>query len=423
MKRLQTVDERRAVSRGQIFAWTLFDFANTGFSVMIVTLGYALYFRQVVAGSDRYWGIAVSLSMLICALLAPPLGAIADATRGRKRFLLGFTLLSVLATAALYWVEAGMIFWGITLFVIANVGFESGIVFYDALLPSLAPPTATGRVSGYGYAMGYFGSLAILALCFPLIQGGVIPENLDKFRLAFPITAAFFFVFALPLFLFVREPLSTVRPSSSFKQVVRSGFQRAWRTLRTLPRFPNLSRFLLAFFFYNDAILTVISFSAIFAQTTLGFSTKEVVVFFLVVQTAAILGSVLFGILTDKYGPKRTILLSLLLWFVVVAVVFTVVSKWGFWAAGLLAGGAIGGTQSASRSLMVLLTPKERAAEFFGFFDGFFGKASAILGPVVFGVLSDVLNQRLAILSLAVFFLAGALLLAGVRETVEATAP
>ena len=416
------MDERRAVSRGQIFAWTLFDFANTGFSVMIVTLGYALYFRQVVAGSDRYWGIAVSLSMLICALLAPPLGAIADATRGRKRFLLGFTLLSVLATAALYWVEAGMIFWGIALFVIANVGFESGIVFYDALLPSLAPPTATGRVSGYGYAMGYLGSLAILALCFPLLQGGVVPANLDNFRLAFPITAAFFFIFALPLFLFVREPLSIAQPSSSFKQVVQSGFQRAWRTLQALPRFPNLSRFLLAFFFYNDAILTVISFSAIFAQTTLGFSTEEVVVFFLVVQTAAILGSVLFGILTDKYGPKRTILLSLLLWFVVVAVVFAVVSKWGFWTAGLLAGGAIGGTQSASRSLMVLLTPKERAAEFFGFFDGFFGKASAVLGPVIFGILSDVLNQRLAILSLAVFFLAGALLLSGVRETIETAA-
>ncbi len=391
-------------SRGQIFAWTLFDFANTGFSVMIVTLGYAIYFRQIVAGSDFYWGIAVSASMLICAFLAPPLGAVADATRGRKRFLLAFTLLSIFATAALYWIEAGMILPGIVLFILANVGFESGIVFYDALLPALATPTATGRVSGYGYAMGYLGSLAILALCFPLIRDGLTPENLENFRLSFPITAAFFFLFSLPLFLFVPEPKIG---SVAFTHYFREGFRRAWHTLRSLPQFPNLRRFLIAFFLYNDAILTIIAFSAIFAQTTLGLSAEEIILFFITIQTAAILGSILFGILTDKYGPKRTIQLSLAIWLLVLGIVFLTSSKWEFSLAGLFAGAAIGGTQSASRSLMVYLTPRERSAEFFGFFDGFFGKASAIFGPLTFGFLSDWLGQRWAILSLAAFFLLG----------------
>lgn len=398
----------RQRGRFQIFSWTLFDFANTGFSVMIVTLGYALYFRQVVAQSDFHWGLAVSISMLLCAVLAPPLGAAADATNGRKQFLLAFTLLSVVSTALLYFVEPGMVLLGMFLFILANVGFESGIVFYDALLPFLTSSRAVGRVSGYGYAMGYLGSLAILSICFPLIKGGLIPENLPNYRLAFPVTAVFFLTFSLPLFLFVREERSNRRIRTGY---LRLGFRRAWRTLKSLPKLPRLQTFLLAFFLYNDAILTIISFSAIIAQVRFGFTTEEVIVFFLTVQTAAIAGSVVLGILTDKFGPKRIIQFSLLVWIAIVVAVLFIATKGAFYGVGFLAGAFIGGTQSASRSLMAMLTPAERSAEFFGFFDGFFGKASAIIGPFLFGLLSDVFHQDVAIASLIFFFLAGFLLI------------
>jgi UMF1 family MFS transporter len=391
-------------SIGRIFAWTLFDFANTGFSVMIVTFGYALYFQSVVAwGNDFYWGLAVSLSMMICAVIAPPLGAAADASNGKKQLLLWFTVVAVAATAALWFVQPGMIVLGTVLFVIANVGFEGGIVFYDALLPQIAKQSSIGRVSGYGYAMGYLGALAILVVCLPLLSGGFEPANLPNIRLSFVVTAAFFLVFALPLFLVVPEQRTHERP----KRYVREGFRRSFATLAHIRQYPTIARFLLAFFLYNDALLTVVSFASIYAKTTLQFSISELIVFFITVQSSAILGSVVFGVVTDKIGARRTILITLVLWIGVVLAAYFATSKEVFYGVGLMAGVAIGSCSSASRSFMARLVPKERATEFFGFYDGFFGKASAVLGPVVFGGLSAAFGQRVAVVMLSVFFVAG----------------
>jgi MFS transporter, UMF1 family len=377
---------------------------------MIVTFGYALYFQTVVAaGSDFAWGVAVSLSMLVCAVIAPPLGAAADANNGRKQFLLWFTLVSIAATVGLYWVEAGMVVLGTALFVVANVGFEGGIVFYDALLPQITSRTSIGRVSGYGYAMGYLGALAILVLCLPLLSGGLGAENLPLFRVSFLVTAGFFLVFALPLFFIVPEARieSELRP----KRYIREGFRRSLATLRSIRQYPAVARFLLAFFVYNDAILTVVSFASIYAKTTLHFSITELIMFFITVQTSAILGSLVFGVITDKLGARRTILATLLLWIVVCGAAYAATSKELFYGVGLLAGVAIGSCSSASRSYMARLVPAERATEFFGFYDGFFGKASAIVGPIVFGVLSSALGQRWAVVALSAFFVVGFALL------------
>ncbi|MBZ0198810.1 MAG: MFS transporter, partial [Ignavibacteriaceae bacterium] len=165
-------------NKREIFTWTLFDFANTSFSIIVVTFVYAIYFKKTVANNlpigDLYWSIGTSTAMLVTALIAPILGAIADYSAGKKRFLLFFTLLCISATSLLYFVGPGQIFWGIFLFVIANIGFEAGLVFYDAFLPEITVPKNYGRVSGYGFAMGYLGSLATLALIFPLIQNDLI---------------------------------------------------------------------------------------------------------------------------------------------------------------------------------------------------------------------------------------------------------
>lgn len=412
--------ETAPATRGQIFSWTLFDFANTAFSVVVVTVIFSRYFTNHVAGGQRWlWGLAVSLSMIFAAALSPPLGAIADFSRGRKRFLLLFTVASVVCTSLLYFVQEGMVFLGIVLFVVANIGFEGGLVFYDAFLPGLTGKTSYGRVSGYGFAMGYLGALAILLLTMLVLPAPSHHDYLHYVRLTFLLAAAFFLVFSIPMFLFVHEPpLPQARPPSLF----RAGLSRAAHTMRALfieRQHPAVGRFLLSFFIYNDGILTVIAFAAIFAETTLKMSDSGIIAFFAIVQTSAILGSVVFGVITDKIGPKRTITITLLVWIAIVIGAYFVRSVELFYVVALTAGIAIGSSQSASRSLMALLTPKQREAEFFGFYDGLCGKASAVIGPLTYGIVADLTNERIAALTIGLFFLTGLLLLQGVREPVR----
>jgi len=404
-------------SRGKIFAWTLFDFANTAYSVIIVTVIYSTYFTTQVAGGDELlWGLTVSLSMILAAAIAPPLGAAADYSRNKKRFLLLFTLVSILSTALMFFVQPGMILPGMVLFIIANVGFEGGIVFYDAFLPGITSRRSYGRVSGYGFAMGYLGALAVLLVVSLMLPDALDPDYFFYIRFSFVIAAAFFLVFSIPMFIWVPEPVSVKEKP---RAVIRIGFQQSARTFRALfieRKHPSIARFLIAFFIYNDAILTVIFFAAIFAKGVLHMSDKETIGFFAVVQTSAVIGSFLFGFLTDKIGPKKTISITLLMWLSITVGAYFVTTVAAFYVVALGAGAAIGSSQSASRSLMALLTPREREAEFFGFYDGLCGKASAVVGPFVYGVIARLTNQRLAVLFISLFFLAGLILLQGVAE-------
>lgn len=411
-----TVESDRPASRGQIFSWTLFDFANTAFYVLILTVGYPLYFKKiVVAGSDygdALWGFAFSISMLIVAILSPVLGAVADYGAGKKRFLGIFTALCIVATAGLFFVEASMIFWGMFLLILANVGFEAGLVFYDAFLPEITTERSYGRVSGYGFAVGYVGSLVTLLVALPLYQGGFETDNLLNIRSSFLIAAGFFLVFAAPLFFVLPDR----QRFASFKlDFVMIGFKRILGTFRQFSRYRNIARFLLSYFIYIDAINTIIIFSSIFADETLHLGIDEIIVFFLIVQTSAIVGSVLFGFLADTLGHKQTLTLSLLLWVVIVVVAYFTTDKMTFYVVGGLAGIALGSAQSSSRSLMSTLVPEEKKTEFFGFYS-FFGKASAIIGPALFGILSSNFNQRIAILAIGLLLLVGLLLLQRVES-------
>lgn len=395
--------------RAQVFVWSLFDFANTSFSVLIVAVGFSLYFKQIVVGGagkgDFFWGLAVSISMFLTALIAPVLGAASDFSRQRKRYLLIFTLASVLCSALLYFVDAGMVLAGMILFIIANVGFEGGIVFYNAFMPQLAPKEEYGRISGYGFAMGYVGSLVSLLIAIPLFAGGFAPENLGNVKLSFVLAASMFLVFSLPLFVFLKDRKAPeARPAS----YIREGYERVIRTIRHVRSYKEIATFLLAFFLYNDGILTVISFASIFAEDTLKFSLQEILLLFAAVQASAIVGSLVFGWLTDRIGPKNTIVITLMSWLGVVVGAYFVETKEIFYLIGVVAGASMGGSQSASRSLMALLTPPEREAEFFGFYDGFCGKASAVIGTFIFGVLSWVTgSQRVSVVSVGLFFVLG----------------
>jgi UMF1 family MFS transporter len=401
----------------RIFNWTLFDFANTAFSVIIVTVIYSRYFTNHVAGGQRWlWGLAVSISMLLTAVLSPPLGAIADSTNRRKLYLIFFTAASVLCTSCLYFVGEGMILMGMLLFIIANIGFEGGIVFYDAFLPTITSRKSYGRVSGYGFAMGYLGALAVLLIIYFTLPPSADPDYFFYVRLSFVIAALFFMVFSLPLFLTSIEPHDTPKRAEAY---FTGGFRQAKKTLIALfkdRQFMHLGRFLAAFFIYNNGISTVIVFASLFAADTLHLSDSNIIGFFAVVQTSAIVGSLFFGILTDKIGPKATISITLILWIGIITGAYFVQTVTWFYVIGLSAGIAMGSSQSASRSLMALLTPKDRGAEFFGFYNGFCGKASATIGPLVYGIVADLTTERISIAVIGIYFLLGLMVLRGVEE-------
>jgi len=390
-----------------------------------------VYFKEVISLAkpvgDLYWSIGISVSMIITAIISPVLGAIADFSAGKKRFLLFFTLLSISATALLFFIGEGMIFWGLILFIAANIGFEAGLVFYDAFLPEITTAKNYGRVSGYGFAMGYLGSLVILAICLPFIKAEMIRET-------FPLSAGFFLLFSLPLFFWLKDSRKNRKQEESY---IKIGFNRVAYTLKHLKNYKNLALFLASFFLYIEGVNTVIFFSGNYARTTLKFSFEELIIFFLIVQTTAILGSVVFGIIGDSIGQKKAISISLFIWIFTVIFAFATsttdnffveklssifnsqpkdIQRNSFYIVGLIAGSVMGATQSTSRSLMSKLTPIEKRTEFFGFYS-FFGKSSAIVGPLAFGLVSFITeSQSFAILTLIVFFIAGVWLLQYVKD-------
>lgn len=387
---------------------------------MMVTFAFPLYFKNVICGGEAYgdalWGASISVSMLLVAVVSPVLGASADYSGRRKRFLFSFTILSVAATALLSFAGPGMAVYAILLFVLANIGFEGGLVFYDSYLKEITSEKSIGRLSGYGFAMGYLGALSILLLMRPLLEGGISALNASNVQMSFLLSALFFALFAAPIFLVFRDENKRVGSILSVEAVLRS-LREVRHTVTHIMNYPDLSRFLLAYFFYNDAILTVIAFSSIYAQNTLHFTTSELIVFFMLVQTTAIAGSVIFGFVTDKIGPKRTIVITLCIWIAVVLGAIVLEGKESFFMVGMLAGMSMGSSQAASRSMMARLTPSTHVTEFFGFYDGTFGKASAVAGPLVFGLVSSGAgSQKAALASLLVFFVAGMVLLTRVRS-------
>jgi UMF1 family MFS transporter len=408
----------RAVSlrapRREVAAWCLYDFADSSFTTLIVTLSYALYFRGVVAAdlgakASTYWGASIAASMAIVALLAPLLGAAAD-YGGRKKFFLALCAgTTITFTALLRLVGPGDVALGAGLFVLANVGYEAAHTFYNGFLPEIASDEEMGRVSGLGWSVGYFGGLAALVVSLPLTLAGFGPENIDRYRWTFPIVALFYLVFALPIFLVLRE--RAPRRPMRFSAMVAEGTVRLSGTLRSVRHYPDLLKFLLAFLIYNDGVMTVIAFAAIYAQNVIGFTMQQVISLFVVTQFTAAGGAFVAGVMADRIGPRRTILITLLMWIAVVIGAYLSRTVTQFFIVSVGASIGMGSTQTASRSLMGLLVPPGRSAEFFGFY-GLTGKVSAILGPLAFGAVAGYAgSERPAVLSVIPFYIVGVLLL------------
>jgi len=407
-------------NKSQVFIWSLFDFANSFYAVVIVAFVFAVYFTDVIAekhpAADLYWSLGINISMLISAVLNPICGALADYTSNKKKFLFYFTLLAVIPTALMYFTGSGTILFGLTLFVISNIGFQTGLTFYDAFISDMVEEKYYNQVSAFGYAIGYAGSIAGVVMVFPLK---------DNPNLLFLLTAICFLVFSLPLFAFLRE--KRIHKDYAKVNYIRYGFKKVIDTLKHINQYKNLRNFLIAFFLYIDAVNTIIFFSGIYARTTLGFSMTELAIFFLIVQITAMLGSFLFGYIGDKFGILRSIFVTLVFWTAITFFIFFFVDKDSsivisglrihyFFIVGGFAGTFLGSTQSLSRALMTKLTPFEIKTEFFGFY-ALFDKTSTLLGPLTFGMVSWLTgSQNFAVLSIGVFFLSGMLLLRRVKE-------
>lgn len=399
-----------------IFQWSLFDFANSIYATIIASLVFPVYFKTVVCEDqpigDFYLSVGINIAMVSSAILNPICGAVSDHASSKKRFLFFFTALSVVFSALLFFAAKGTIFIAVAFFALSNIGFQTGMAFYDAFIPEIAVESEYNRVSGIGYGVGYLGSIAALALTMALKSNP---------PLLFVACAVGFALFSVPLFLFLPERrFERPRPPEGY---ARYGIAKVMKTLRGLNRHPDLRNYLIAFFFYIDAVETIIVFASVYATSTLHFSMTELVALFAVVQITAMLGSFVFGAIGERIGLVRSLFINILCWLGITLAVFFTADKTTFFVVGALAGTFLGSTQSVSRALMAKLMPFEMRAELFGFY-ALMDKTSTIVGPLTFGLVSWLTgSERLAILSMSALFLTGFVLLFRVHERPTTDAP
>jgi UMF1 family MFS transporter len=397
------------VRKREIFGWAMFDFANSSYTTLIVTVAFSVYFTKLVAAGPRadfLWGIGIFLSNAMVVLTAPVLGSIADEGGRKKMFLFATYALCVSGTLALYWVLPGMIGLGMGLFVISNIGYSLGENLCGAFLPEISTPATIGRISGFGWGLGYLGGLGCLLLAKPLLTGGFELGNLASLRRVWLMTGVFFLVGALPTFLFLRERAPR-HPLGSVNAAVGAAWRRLRTTARSIAHFRQLARFLTVFFVFSCGLTAVIAYAAVYAERTVGFSPGDLVLLFILLQLTSTAGAVGFGFLQDRLGASRTIVVTLVLWLLVCVATAAIQTATQFWAVALFAGLGIGSLQSASRGLVGLLSPVSKAGEFFGFW-GLAGKAAYAVGPITFGLVSSASgSQRAAVVAVAGFFLAG----------------
>ena len=404
----------------------MYDFANQPYTTLVITFIYSTYFAKVIASDVEMgtilWSRAMTITALVVAFLSPIMGAIADKTGHRKSFLIFWTYVCIVGSFGLYYPLPGEIYKALFWVVISNIGFEMGGVFCNAYLPDIAPKDKIGRISGYGWSLGYLGGLIALGVGYVLL---VSPENPmfgfskelgENIRATNLMVAIWFVIFSIPVFMGLGGTTKINKTYS--KNIWSDSFEEIKSTFANIKKYKELVKFLIARIFYNDGLITIIAFGGIYAAGTFNFTFEDIFLFGIVLNITAGLGAFALGFLDDMIGGKKTVQVSNVgLIFACLLAVFTK-SITVFWFSGILIGIFMGSNQAASRSLMARFIPENKENEFFGFF-AFTGKATAFLGPLLLGIVTQVFNsQRHGIFVVVVLLLTGFLLMSRVNEKV-----
>lgn len=446
------------------WSWALYDFANTIFSMNIATLYFAVWLVSDLHGSNTDVALGNGLASIMVMLSIPVLGAISDVTRQRKPWVVGFTLVAVIATAAIgavgqhfiplvgdsvlspapmtnYVISGAPLFFVITAFVVANYAYQGALPFYNAMMPELAPPDKWGRLSGLGALLGYIGSILGVLMIKPFFDGtlpliGQLPTGFTHtLRMIFPFahsggrvatfapTALLYLLFSIPLFVFCRDHFpSRVRQRIPWKEA----FHDVAHTVRESRKYPGTMRFIIASFVYQDAMGTIISFMALYAVVAMGFKQGTETTLFVVLTIPAVFGAWLWGRLTDRIGPRKTLLIVISAWIVLLVAMIVAPSRQAFWIVGAMIGFIYGGVNVAERPMLLRLIPDEEAGRFFGLMV-LSARAAAIVGPLVWAFAVDGLMPtfgkgiayRAGVGTVAVAMCVALLIMRGVPETFQ----
>ena len=412
------------MNRLKIISWCFYDFGNSAFTTLVVTFIYSTYFTKSIAENEIdgtfLWSNGIAVSAIIVALFSPLLGAIADKAGYRKQLLVITTLSSILATTLLFFPHEGQVLFSLALFVIANVNFELGSVFYNSYLPEIANKEKIGRISGYGWGLGYCGGLICMLIAMLVFISpndpwfGFSKDTGSNIRATNLLVGIWFLLFSLPAIFFLDD--NRVFERKNFFSLLSTSIEELKTTFNEIRNYKNTVRFLIARLIYNDGLITIFAFGAVYAAGTFDFTFNEIMIFGIILNVAAGLGALTMGHLDDILGGKRTIQISLIgLMFATTLAVFTE-SKSLFWLSGIIIGLFAGPNQSASRSFMGRLTPKGKINEFYGFF-AFSGKFTSFLGPLILGLLTKYFSsQRMGVSVVFFFFFIGLILMSRVKE-------
>ena len=417
---------RTRTDKKQILGWVMYDFANSAYTTLIVTFIYSTYFVSAIAPDNIYgtalWSRGVTLTALLAAFLSPVLGALADHGNARKTFLFISTVIGAAGSAMLWFVNPGQVYQALIWVVLSNLAFEIGMVFYNAFLPDISNEKNIGRISGIGWGVGYIGGLlamfvAMTGFINPEIPWfGVSRESGANIRATCILVALWYGLFSIPLFILVKSKAGTPPKKNGKAAIIRAAFADLKATFKDIRSYREIVKLLIARMIYNDGLVTIFAFGGIYAAGTFGFSFKEIMIFGIVLNTAAGTGALIMGIFDDKLGGKTIIQISNIILTLAVVLAVCAPGKAMFWAAGVLVGFFAGPNQSASRSLLGRFVPREKETQFFGFF-AFSGKLTAFFGPLFLGILTQMFNsQRAGISVVAVFFVIGSLILSKVDE-------
>jgi UMF1 family MFS transporter len=403
----------------EVWAWSMYDFANSGYTTVVITAVFNAFFVAAVAQNAPWatfaWTASLSVSYLAVLLSAPLVGAWADAHAAKKRLLLFATAGCVAFTALLVFAAPSTIVLTILCVIVSNFFFATGENLIAAFLPELADSRAMGRVSGWGWSFGYLGGIVALGLCLAYVfwardQGHAAAQYVPVTML---ITAALFALSATPTFLWLRERAQPQRVAVA--GALREAWLRVHQTVRHAQQYRDLRRFLLCIIFYQAGIMAVIALAAIYAQQAMKFTTLQTMILVFAVNFFAAAGAFGFGYLQDRIGHIRAMALVLAGWIVMIGLAYVAVDDLLFWIAAILAGLCMGSAQAAGRAIVGYLAPPARLAEFFGLW-GLAVKAASIFGPLTYGVVTWVFqgNHRLGILAVGAYFVIGLALLVGI---------